>query len=233
MASKDKKPLAPEEVQKIKEAAAAAKEDILSASFLDAVLNVDPNNLITAEPDPDLKKGNAKGSAGWMHGPGNFEMFSIAVRRLVKVSNDQGIQGNRVERVQVFVIPNTKIMVIKGAPANDHTAVEVTRYKGSNSLWINCFNALAKAGLTVDSGWKELYNVVYLPKASPLYPGLGINLDDRRDRQAEPIPKKKSKKKKPEPDGQQNNPTPDGSADQPATDPVPDQSPETSQQPAE
>jgi hypothetical protein len=43
----------------------------------------------------------------------------------------------------------------------------------------------------VDSGYRELYEVNYVPKSSPLWPALMINLGDRRDRRLKP---KRSKK---------------------------------------
>jgi hypothetical protein len=242
MAPKDKKSLTPDEVQKIKDAAAAAKEEILSKAVLDAVLNADPANMIVGERDPERKKGNLKGPQGWVHGPGHVELLAMAGRRFIKVANDQGLPGRHVERAQASVIPGTEILVLKAAPANDLTAIEISRYKGSSSLWINCYDVLVQVGLTVDTGWKELYDVAYIPKASPLWPGLLINFGDRKDRQAEPVPKRK--KKTTQPDAQKDKPDPQNSTNQQpatpapdtnpsATDPAPDQSPETSQQPAE
>jgi hypothetical protein len=239
----EKKPMTPAEQQKIRDIAAATMKETISKSALDAVLNVDMSNLITAEPDPDLAKGKTNGPTCSAHAPGNVELFAVSGRRFVKVANDQGIPGNRIERAQAFVIGGSKILVLKGAPATDLTAIEVKHYKNSPSLWIDCFNVLAKAGLTVETGWQEIYNVVYLPKESPLWPGLMIDFGDRQARLVDPVPKKKSKKKKSEPDGQQK-PGPQGSGDQqpatpapdtnqPATAPAPDQTPETSQQPAE
>jgi hypothetical protein len=230
--------------QQIRDAAAAAMEETISKSALEAVLNVDPKTLFTSEPDPDLRKGTAKGSKTWVHAPGQVELLALAASRLVKVSNQQGIPGNRIEKVQAYVIPGSKVLVIKGAPATDLTAITIRRRKKSSSVWINCFTALAKAGLTVDTGYMELYNVAYLPNNSPLWPGLLIDFGSRLDRQVEPPPKKKAKKTEPQPNGQ-SAPGPQGStapapADQAPTDqtarnetPDASQPEQTAQQPTE
>jgi hypothetical protein len=203
--------LTPAQQRQIRDAAAAAMEETISKSALDAVLNADPKNLITSEPDPDLRKGTAKGSKTWVHAPGRLELLALAASRLVKVSNQQGIPGNRIEKVQAYVIPGSKVLVIKGALSNDLTAITISHRKKSSSVWINCFTALAKAGLTVDTGYMELYNVAYVPNNSPLWPGLLIDFGNRLDRQVEPPPKKKDKKTQPQPNGQSTS-GPQGSA---------------------
>jgi hypothetical protein len=205
------------DVQKAKEAAAAASDEVISKSLLDTVLNANPEDLITADPDPEVLKGSARRSGGWVHSPGHLEMFAAAHRRLVRVSNEQGIPGNHIGQVQAFIIPGTRILIIKGAHKNDLTAIPVSRYKGSSGAWINLFHLLAKVGLTVDTGYKEQYDIAYIPKASRLAPGLMIDLSDRKDRQLEPVPKDPKAKKQTPP---QPNTPPTGTTAQQAASPA-------------
>ena len=175
--------------------AAAQMEEILDQAILDVLNKTTPDQLIGVDPAKDLPKGTAYPASTWIHGPGHVELLAMADERLTRVANMKLAEGeaqvNRVEKVIAKLVPGTKILTLRPAPAEDMTAVPVTRYEGQSGAWINLFALLKSANLTVDSGYREMYLVHYMPKSSPLWPALMIDLGARKDRRLEPSRKKK------------------------------------------
>lgn len=162
----------------------APSAEVLPSDVLEILTNVKPDQLVTPVPDSEVVKGRAYRSAAWLYGPAMLELMAMADRRLTKVAGLEGSSARRVERVKAMLIKGTKLLVVKAAPADDLTALPVTRYTGGSSAWINLISLLGTAGLTVESNWKELYEVAFVPKSSPLWPGLLINLGERKDRRS-------------------------------------------------
>lgn len=175
--------------------AAAQMEEILDQTILDVLNRTTPDQLIGVDPTKDLPKGAAYPACTWVHGPGYVELLAMADERLTRVANmkrgPNEAQVNQVDKVIAKLVPGTKILTLRPAPAEDMTAVPVTRYDGQSGAWINLFALLKSAGLTVDSGYREMYLVHYMPKSSPLWPALMIDLGARKDRRQEPTRKKK------------------------------------------
>lgn len=169
--------------------AAGHMEEILEQTVLDALNSVKPEQLIGAVPDEELRKGTAYPSSAWLHSPAQLELLAQADERLSRVANmKQTAEANvnLVERVDAKLIPGTKLLVLRPASNRDLTAYPVHRYAGQAGAWINLYNLLKPASLAVDSGYRELYTVCYVPSTSPLWPGLVIDLGKSQDRRREP-----------------------------------------------
>ena len=160
----------------------APGEEVLHQNVLEALKNLSPDQLVTINPDTEVVKGKAYRSAAWLHGPAHLELLAMADKRLTKVANQGGNSINRVVKVKSYLVKGTKLLILKAAPADDLTAIPVNRYAGASSAWINLIDLLAQEGLTVDSNWKELYEVAFIPKSSPLWPGLLVDLSQKKDR---------------------------------------------------
>ncbi len=171
----------------------AAKAEVLSKQTLDALLNVRPENLIAPSTDGEILKGTANRSGGWLHAPANLELFSAADHRLSRIAEPGAVSRKKVERVHCRLVPNTKLLIIKPAAANDLTALPVNRYAKSSGAWINLITLLEEAGLSVETGYRERFDAAYIPSASPLAPGLVIDLGLPLERRAEPVKKSKAK----------------------------------------
>jgi len=177
-----KAPKTPEEIQKDM---ASAMEETLSKFTVDALMNVKPEDLVSANPEAEVVKGTALKSCGYLHSPAMFELLAVADRRFTKVGNLAGIPGKKMERADARWIKGTKLIVIKAAPGTDLSATPVNRYTGSSSAWINLVSLLAELGLTVETGYREKYDVAFVPKGSPLWPGLVIDLGKSQGRSLE------------------------------------------------
>lgn len=173
-------------------AAAAAKEEVLSKTTLEALINARPETLIAPNIDGEQRRGNANRSGGWLHSPAHLELFAVADQRLTRIATEGEVTRKKVERVHCRLIPGTKLVIIKPAAANDLTALPVTRYAKSSSAWINLISLLEGPGLAVETGYRERYDAAYIPEASPLAPGLVIDLSRTLERRTEPA-KKSSK----------------------------------------
>lgn len=178
--AKARKPLAPESVKQVMEAIAAAKEEVLSQAAFDALINAKPEDLIAPDPDSEILKGNARASGGWIHSPAILELFAAADKRLTRVAEWMGMNVKRVDKVKANLLRGTKLLVLKPAQDGDLTAFPVVR--SGNSVTINLIALLGEHGLTVDSGYRERYEIAYLPKESPLWPGLFLDLADVKER---------------------------------------------------
>ncbi|HEY3364663.1 MAG TPA: hypothetical protein VGK74_06390 [Symbiobacteriaceae bacterium] len=180
----------PGQVEEAIQAAAAAKEEILSKSTHDRLMGVTPEDIITQNTETEVIKGTAYPSGCWMHAPAHFELFAAADRRLTRVAGLAGLNVKKVEKVNPKLVKGTKLLVIQAASTNDLTAVPVNRYARQSSIWINFIDLLGDAGLTLETGYREWYDVAFVPEGSPLWPGLVIDLGQPKERRLE---KKKKK----------------------------------------
>jgi hypothetical protein len=174
-------------------AAVAAKEEILARSTVDALMNVRPEDLVEADPHSEVIKGPANRSGGWLHAPAHLALFAAADKRLTRVAHLDHIMVKKVERVLPKLIKGTRLLVIKAAQTEDLSAIPVNRY-GASPAFINLISLLGEAGETVETGYRERFEVAYIPKSSPLYPGLVIDLSQPKERRQAPTIKKSNTK---------------------------------------
>lgn len=174
--------------------AAAIKEEVLSQDALSALLKVTADDLVGPNPESEVIKGGAHRSGGWLHAPAHLELFAAADRRLTRVANWAGMTVRQVERVHARMVRNTKLVVLQAASPDDLTAIPVNRYDTS-SAWINLIQLLGEAGLVVATGYREKYDVAFVPRGSALWPGLVIDLGQPLERRVEPGSRRKKKDK--------------------------------------
>jgi hypothetical protein len=186
--AKERKRLALDALKRATDAVAAAKDVVLNKSALDALMNTKPEDLIAPDSDAEVIKGRAKRSGCWAHSPAMLDLFAAADKRLTRVANWAGMNVKRVEKVHARLIPGTKLVIIKAAPVEDLTAIPVNRY--GTAVTINLISLLAEHGLTVETGYRERYDVAYIPRESPHWPGLVIDLTDVKERRLESESKK-------------------------------------------
>jgi hypothetical protein len=177
-------------IKQVQEAAAAAKDEVLSKKATEALLNLKEEELISADADAEVIKGNAKRPGCWIHSPAMVELFAAADKRLTRVANWAGMSAKQVAKVHARLVKGTKLVLITPAPVEDLTAIPVHRY-GSSAVF-NLVNLLGEAGLTVATGYRERYDVAYVPKESPAWPALVIDLSQQKERRLEPPGKKES-----------------------------------------
>lgn len=177
-----------QEAQQVREAAAAAKEEVLSRKVLETLLKVKPEDLISPDAEAEVIKGNANRSGCWVHAPAMMEFFAAADKRLTRVANWSGMHVNQVEKVQAQLIKGTKLIIIKPAPVDDLTAIPINRY--ANAAMFNLVTLLAETGLKVQTGYRERFDVAYVPKESPLWPALLIDMGKLKERRMQPVSKK-------------------------------------------
>lgn len=182
------KRLDPEMVKQVMEAVAAAKEEVLSRSTFEALINTRPEDLIAPDPDSEVIKGNARAPGGWIHSPAILDLFASADKRLTRVSDWMGMSVKRVEKVKPNLVRGTKLLILKPAKEGDLTAIPVVR--SGTSVTINLITLLGEHGLTVETGYRERFDIAYLPKESPLWPGLFLDLADVKERRRDSSPKK-------------------------------------------
>lgn len=178
----------PETVKRVMEAAAAAKNEVLHQSALDALMNTTPEELIAPEKDPEVIKGNARRSGCWLHAPALLNLFAAADKRLTRVARLDKIEVRRVERVRPRLVPGTKLVILKAAHAEDLSAIPVNRY--GRAVTVNLITLMSEHGLTVEPGYRERFEVAYIPEGSPHWPGLVFDLDDVKERRKESASKK-------------------------------------------
>jgi len=173
-------------------AGAAAKEEVLRATMLNALLNATENDLILPDPEAEILKGSANRASAWKHSPAMLEVNAATDRRLVVVGRLLGMTGNKVLRVHARVVKGTRIVTLRPADENDLTAIPVNRYAGNSSAWINLITLLGPLGLTEEPNYKVRFEIAYSPKASKLWPCLVFDLD-------QPLARRKTSKKAPIP----------------------------------
>lgn len=184
----ERKPMDPEVVKRVTEAAAAAKDEVISKSTLDALMNTRPEDLIAPDAEGEVIKGNARRSGCWLCSPATVELFAAAVKRLNLTGKWAGLESKVVQKVQARLIPGSRVVTIKPVSVDDLTAIPVSRY-GHNAS-INLISLLGEHELKVETGWRERYDVAFIPKGSPHWPGLFIDLNEVKERRQDTEPKK-------------------------------------------
>lgn len=191
-----KRRLDPELVKRLMAAAAAAKENVLNKKSMEALLNAKPEDLISADSEAEIIKGRARQSGCWIHSPANVSLFAAAEKRLTQVAIWGGKDVKRVEKVYARLLPGTKLIIITPAPLEDLTAYPVNRH-GSQTTF-NLIDLLGEHGLTVETGYRERYDVAYVPKESALWPALVIDLGQVKERRLLPTTRKEAGDQPPE-----------------------------------
>lgn len=181
-----------DQIAAARQAGEAAMKRVLGQSTKEILKNVTLADLIAPNAKSDAVKGNANEPGGWLHAPANLELFASADRGLTTVGNLDNIPGKQMERAMAWLVPGTHLLILKGAKAKDLSALPVNRWASASGAWINLFTLLADAGLTVETGWRERYDIAYVEEDSPLYPALVMDLSQPVERRAEPVSKKKS-----------------------------------------
>lgn len=183
-------PTDPKKEDLLAAANAAPGSEVLTKTTADALLNIKPEDMIAPSPDAEVIKGNAYRSGGWLHSPAHLELFAAADKRLLRCAAQMGMPVNRIDRVKAILVRGTKLVVIRPAAEGDLSAIAVSRSPKSSAVMINLVQLLAPAGLTVQMGWRERFEAAYVPKGSPLWPGLVIDLSQPTERRQEPVKKK-------------------------------------------
>lgn len=183
--------------ERVKKAAAEAREEVLNRSTMDALMKATPEDLIAPDPEAEVIKGATKPAHCWQYGPAMMQFGAAADKRLTKVAGWDNKKVKKVPRVHAFLLKGTKLLIIKPAHAEDHTALTVNRYRRSASAVVNLITLLSGAGLTVDTGYRERFDVTFIPRESPLWPGLLIDLGQPKESRRV-TPKKKAAIPEPE-----------------------------------
>ncbi|HEY3367188.1 MAG TPA: hypothetical protein VGK74_19200 [Symbiobacteriaceae bacterium] len=189
MATKKEK-LTPEQVEKLEEAAKAALDEVIKKRVMDLVMNATEDDLQGPDQSAEPAKGNTLEATCWVHGPAVVQLSALSYTRLRKIAELDRLKVKDVPKVTAKFIGDTKVLIIRAAAETDRTAYEVHRYKRTAGGWFNLFELLGSHGLTVESGYRERFDVLYVPKGSPLWPGLLIDLGAPKERRLE---KKKKK----------------------------------------
>jgi len=186
----------PEEQNQVAAGAAPPMTETPRKSALDALLNPNFADIIEPNPDREVVKGKARPANVVIHGPAQLEFSAISDNRLTRCAGPEHLEAKKVQRVYPKYLKSGKVIIIKPAPKTDLDATPVNRYPGASGAWINVITMLSEAGMTVESGWRERYDVGIIPKESPFFPGLYIDLGKRKERRLEP--KKLSEEEKAE-----------------------------------
>ncbi|HWI63623.1 MAG TPA: hypothetical protein VNT75_17450 [Symbiobacteriaceae bacterium] len=161
------------------EIAAAALQEVIDQSLADRLVQIRPEGLIGTTPGAEVRKTTARSSSCWLFSPGRLDLLSVAYGRLVRCA---GANVRHVERVTARLVRGTKLLIIQPAPDTDLTAYEVRRYNGNSPATINLSGLLMEHKLAVEPGWKERFDVAFIPKGSPLGQGLVIDLGAVKER---------------------------------------------------
>lgn len=142
----------------------------------------------------EVLKRNQYASGGWMHSAATLQIFKATEGRMDNLGMRLGQPETQVTRVRACRISGTKIVYIVPAPANDDTALEVSRnVKGA---WINLYKLLIPAKLGVPVGYKERYDIIEVEE-SPVGPALMLDMGNRKERRkVKTAAKRKSAAKK-------------------------------------
>lgn len=165
----------------------------LPDKLLELVNNATVEDLRGPQPAAETLKGNTSTPGAWGESPATIKFSAAGGRRLTKVARLAGKPDTKVTRVHARFIGNSNTILIKAADALDLTAIEVNYYKGLPGGAVNLYDLLAPANATIETRYRQRYDVHFVPKSSPLYPGLLIDLDDPKDRRLMPLRKRKKK----------------------------------------
>lgn len=178
------KGLEPEVIRQVVEAAAAAKEDVLKSKTLETLLKAKRSDLVAVDDDAEVLRSNAYAPGCWIHSPAMVELFASADQRLTRIAHWAGMVVKQVDRVHAERIDGTQIVIITPAAHDDRTALPIKR-KGSTATF-NLRKLLGAAGIRIQPGYRERYDVAYVPRESALWPALLIDLGDMKERRLEP-----------------------------------------------
>lgn len=168
----------------------------LPDKLLELVNNATMQDLRGPQPAAETLKGNTNTPGAWCESPAVFKFNAAGGRRLIRIARLDGKADTKVPRIHARFIGTANTILIKAADALDLTAFEVTYPKGLPGGAVNLYDLLGPAGATVETRYRQLYDVHFVPKSSPLYPGLLIDLEDPKDRRLMP---KRKKKQAPQP----------------------------------
>jgi hypothetical protein len=185
-----RQPRIPEQIAaQIAAAGQSAAAKAVEGTKYDWLANITTDDLISIDPEAELRKGNQRESQGWMHGPGQLELLSTAYRRLVKLA---GIKAktpvNHLDKVKVKLVKGSKVVLIAPELNDVPDALPLNKY--GSSAWVNLFELLAPARLTVETGWRERYPVRIAPEGTPMGPCLLLDLTRHLERVNEADKKK-------------------------------------------
>lgn len=184
--------LTPEQAAAIAQTAAAAINEVISNSVLELVLNATENDLEGPDESTEVRKGTTGEAQCWVHAPALFQLSALAWRRLGNVAEWAGVSVKEVRKVRARFVGKSKVLLLRAAEDNDRTAYDVQRHKRTSGALVNLFDLLATRSLAVTTGYRERFDVFYVPKESALWPGLLIDLGSPQERRLEPKRKKRA-----------------------------------------
>lgn len=135
--------------------------------------NFKPEEAIFHDPTAETLRANQYRSGGWLHSPAYLELFANTDRRLTKIANDLGDPCEFVERVQALRIKGTKLVYIWPTDKEDPDGIEVKRRKTG---YINLITLLGPANLSVETGYRQRYEITFSQPEDHVYPALKIDL---------------------------------------------------------
>jgi len=165
-------------------AATAPLSETVSKNMADLLLKAKEADLKGPAHDLEIAKGNAKPPTAWVTAPAKLELSALADRRLSKIASWAGTPVKLVARVHARIVGESKVLLLKPAPDSDRTATPVARYEGNSGAQLNLYDLLASHGLTIATGYRERFDVFYVPQGSALWPGLVIDLGVVKERRA-------------------------------------------------
>lgn len=164
----------------------------LPKKLADLLSGVTEKDLRGPDPTAETLKGNTTTPGVWVHSPAVFKLSALATRRLIKVARMSGMGDTQVTRVHARLVGDSNTVLIRPADPLDVTAYEVAYYPGASGGVINLYTLLGPARCTVETGYRQRHDVHLIPKGSPLWPGLLVDMDEPKDRKLEPVKKKSS-----------------------------------------
>lgn len=198
-----REPQIPESEHPVEKVSARAREETLRQ----AATYQSNSEIIWNNPKESVIKGLQYRSQSWVHSPARLQLMSNSDKRLTKVAEERGMTDKRVERVRVARVRGQKIIYVVPTDREDvENGIEVKR--AGSSAFIDIITVLDPAGLTVEMGYKERYDVQYVPaEKSPVGPALMIDLSlplerrvkTREDEQDQAGTSKATSKKKSKP----------------------------------
>lgn len=165
----------------------------LPDKLFELVKNATMQDLRGPQPAAETLKGNTSTPGVWVESPAVFKFTAAGGKRLTKVARLSGRADTKVLRIHARFIGASNTVLIKPAGELDLTAFEVTYPKGLPGGAVNLYDLLGPASATVQTRYRQRYDVHFVPKGSELYPGLLIDLDDPKDRRIMPVRKRKKK----------------------------------------
>lgn len=162
----------------------------LPKKLADLLASVTEKDLRGPATDAETLKGNVTTPGVWVHSPAVFKFSALAQRRLTKVARAASMGDIRVARVHAKFVGNSNTVLIKAADPLDLTAYPVGYYPGAAGGVVNLYTLLGPARATVETGYRQRYDVYMVPKGSPGWPGLLVDMDEPKERKKEPERKK-------------------------------------------